>query len=327
MAFKFFSSGQIKDFFGKVGDFLGFGSGSSSHSGLSSVWDKFKNGNTNIYNQENVEKTNATNKAIADENLAFQRENLDYQKALQQQIFQREDSANQRAVADMRAAGLSPLAGLQPSSAGEAISTSPLHNDYQEQSYTPQNMGSISDFLGTVSQLRAAFNSNKLQEEQVQSAKLDNFLKANTMLGSIDSAYMDAIMKRYDALDKREQHVYNSYYGITNNMNEYEKIARIVGTQLGFFEPQGTGKDFRFGFENLNNAFSDFVNYSSPTRVPKEAFDNIKDFFGKLSDLAVGNSKSSFSFGDWYDSIFEDKSDESKKASRDKSFKQFHNRK
>ena len=52
------------------------------------------------------DQTNATNKAIADQNLGFQRENLDYTKALQQQIFNREDSSYQRTVSDMRAAGL-----------------------------------------------------------------------------------------------------------------------------------------------------------------------------------------------------------------------------
>ena len=49
--------------------------------------------------------TNQANERIAQQNLAFQKENLEYQKDLQQQIFNREDTAYQRKVNDLIAAG------------------------------------------------------------------------------------------------------------------------------------------------------------------------------------------------------------------------------
>ena len=79
------------------------------------------------------QQTNQTNQNIANQNLGFQRENLDYQKALQQQLFQREDTAYQRTVNDMRISGLNPLSMQGTNGAGEAIATEPMHNDFQFQ--------------------------------------------------------------------------------------------------------------------------------------------------------------------------------------------------
>ncbi|WNK13199.1 MAG: DNA pilot protein [Microvirus sp.] len=57
-------------------------------------------------------------------NMNLQQQNLDYQKNLQQQIFQREDNSITRRIADLKANGLSPvLAAGQGANAGQAIQT------------------------------------------------------------------------------------------------------------------------------------------------------------------------------------------------------------
>lgn len=104
-------------------------------------WDKFQNGNTNEVNERSNQLTNQTNLEIASQNLGFQRENLEYQKALQQQIFDREDTAHQRTAQDMLSAGLNPLAMQGTNGAGEAIQTDALHNDFQHQPYYRQSAG------------------------------------------------------------------------------------------------------------------------------------------------------------------------------------------
>lgn len=106
---------------------------------------------------------NKAQKELNDENLSFQRENLDYQKALQKQIFEREDTAHEREVADLRKAGLNPLlstgAGAQ---AGSVVPTEALHSDY-----APDYSGIASGFANAGSQIaQAEVNRQDLRMRQ-----------------------------------------------------------------------------------------------------------------------------------------------------------------
>jgi len=57
-------------------------------------------------------------------NYQMQKEQYQYEKGLQKTIFSREDNATQRRIADLRAAGLSPvLAAGSPAGAGAVVST------------------------------------------------------------------------------------------------------------------------------------------------------------------------------------------------------------
>ena len=97
-------------------------------------------------------------------NLYTNKRDFDYQKAIQQQMFEREDTAIQRRMADLQAAGLNPsLAGGQGAGAGAVVSRSNT-NDV--------DMGSALDMLQAVNQI-------KLQKQEQENKILENKILSN----------------------------------------------------------------------------------------------------------------------------------------------------
>lgn len=100
-------------------------------------------------------------KEIADKNLQFQKETLGYQKALQKQIFEREDNSVQRRAADMEAAGINKaLAAGNGASAGEAIGV-----------ITPQMDASWADSISGFAGLAGTFLDNAFKSAQAREAQ------------------------------------------------------------------------------------------------------------------------------------------------------------
>lgn len=98
--------------------------------GILGLGSRFFTAGANLAGAYNQIKTN-------DLNYKLQKEQYDYQKNLQNIMFQREDNAVQRRVADLKAAGLSPtLAAGSAASAGPVVSTQ-----------TPQKESDLSAYL------------------------------------------------------------------------------------------------------------------------------------------------------------------------------------
>ncbi len=93
------------------------------------------------------------NIGIANQNLNFQRQNLDYQKELQKQIFEREDNAVQRRAKDLEASGLSKtLAAGSAANAGSVVGTTAPQNQFK--SNLQGIVGQMADYMSTMEDVK-----------------------------------------------------------------------------------------------------------------------------------------------------------------------------
>lgn len=100
-------------------------------------------------------------------NLQFQYDNLEYQKALQEKIFDREDTSYQRTINDMRKAGLSPLAMNGTNNAGSAIpTTAPVSN------FVPETT-SFNNAMTTIANMKSIINESKRVEAEVSKSNAE----------------------------------------------------------------------------------------------------------------------------------------------------------
>lgn len=116
---------------------------------------------TNKSNERNIEKTNELNYRINRENLDWQKQQyfdqMAYSKALQGQIFAREDNSYQRTAADLMTAGYSPLAINGTNDAGSVVSmpTAPQLDAAQMQAFQAQSpqFGQLVDVFRSIADL------------------------------------------------------------------------------------------------------------------------------------------------------------------------------
>lgn len=188
------------------------------------------------YNQtmrDTNRETNQTNMAIANQNLGFQRELQDYNKNLQQTIFNREDSSYQRTVNDMRAAGMSPLAMNGTNGAGEAIALGAMNNQYQ---HTPlSNYKSPLDALAQINPLGVLGQIVNLQSsiEDLQSKRLQNNLASDTYDYNKAKIKAESLLSQYNQMDSSRREKFNSAFNLNSSMSEKEKFAQIISKLIG----------------------------------------------------------------------------------------------
>lgn len=227
----------------------------------------------NIVNWFSQEKTNETNKEI-------NQTNLDYNAAQTQAQWERDDNAHQREVADLQAAGLSPLASLSGSANGSPlgapnpiameapqIDTNQLFQAVIAQSQLNEtnrhNLEMESQGRSSIKNEAAKIRNDTLKTiNDIETTKLENKkvqaqIEYQTKLAKLESDKLAETVEHNKAEEYQKQLAYESEM-------YFREIEQQVGKNLPY-------KDF-YDVEEFNAAnqawlekFSQFVKTLGPT--------------------------------------------------------------
>lgn len=165
---------------------------------------------TNWNKSEEIELQRKTNY----KNLQLQQRALDYQKSLQQQIFQREDTAHQREINDLKEAGINPLStalGGSGANTGAVVNTQAIQQQAQPQFYA--DLPSLDGLFQTIMSTRAlnleentAKEQVRLKEIELEQNKQDNLERQKIEWGKLkeqikDNDIKNSLQKAMDGLD------------------------------------------------------------------------------------------------------------------------------
>lgn len=177
------------------------------------------------------------NAQIARDNLAMQQANLEYQKDLQQQVFQREDTSYQRTVNDMRKAGLSPLAMSGTNNAGAVLNTQAPQQMTQDATSAINGLNAFGSSLNDMSQaifqkqqndLTKSFQNKQIEllDEDKKSKELDNLEKSSTLRFRIQKQKEELRKMRID--NRNAQDIYDAELELNQSEIMLKNIDRLL---------------------------------------------------------------------------------------------------
>lgn len=154
------------------------------------------------------------NGQMADKNFELQQGWYEYQKALQQEIFNREDTAFARRVKDVTKAGFSPLAALgQSAGSGQVVSTTaPQHSGYQSPDLSP---------ITQAASLINAAETSRLEREATE-YNLNWYRERGlpTNSGMYERVIADVLGMLGTNINDLPEYLRNKYFGFVDDLTE-----------------------------------------------------------------------------------------------------------
>lgn len=219
---------------------------------------------------------------IANQNFELQKQNLEYQKDLQQQIFEREDNAVQRRAADLEAAGLSKtLAAGSAAGAGQAISTSaPQMSESQAKALQnfKTDLNVASEVMGLITQSAEMKQAKASADVASHNAKLIT----DSPFTSHDSSSLASLWRLMNSAGIDVNEFAQSLGGAINGLSHpfQELIESMSGLTDSF------GSSFKDGMKYLGDSLSGLGNRVNESTL--HAFDELGDSIVHLGDRLTG---------------------------------------
>lgn len=285
MAYNFFKDLFDVDEISNIGkSFEGFGN---------FIW----NTATNIGNGIKDLWNDFTGKTIAEKNLEFQRENLDYTKGLNEKLMEREDTAYQRTGADMRAAGISPLTMNGTNGAGTLMgANAPQANKTSD----IQAIGQILNVLNSVSNTRSNASVSNAQANlinaQADNQKIKNLWENDILASTFEGLDLKNISNRFnneilniDWNNKKRSLAFNEQFGLSDNMPDFVKMLNYA-THQGNLDKDWNKNYTPDSWENFGKYFTFQKDFKNPSFSNLQGMLEQSNLKGALQDNAITNA-------------------------------------
>lgn len=226
------------------------------------------------------------NKKVAQQNFMLQQNQFDYQKQLNDTQMQREDTAYQRQIADLKAAGFSPLM------ASGGASSSPLSSANAPQldvTGTNQGYSSAQNAYSSKMDAYRRYQEQRNFERQMEfdkwQSRKQTLLQTAGLAQQVASAYYDNQLKRENIKSKRYENDFYEEHG-------YRQIS--LATVLSDFLQRDSTKKAMESIANMGDKFtsavSDIVD-SLNGKGDKVIYTNIPDFKSALKAQGLNDEE------------------------------------
>lgn len=178
-------------------------------------------------------------KKNAEQNYEMQVQNLQHQKDLQQQIFQREDTAQQRAAMDLQSAGLSKtLAAGSGAAAGQAIATNaPQYDGSQEAMAIEQGQQAMQYFGDQMMKMKEIELSERQMQvqERLVNAQIENMTGQRQFewyKAGQEQQNWEKEFERLTKIDEKTQNNWEREFERVKNMSDAQHALEKMKTDI-----------------------------------------------------------------------------------------------